>query len=63
MGRHKLLQRHEKSGRMNLYLAAHIHHIEGLESEKSQALFDRLFRHSTQDKYVVEIDWENLAIL
>lgn len=58
MGRHKLLQRHEKSGRLNLYLAAHIHHIEGLEPRESQELFERLFNHATQDKYVVEIEWE-----
>ena len=57
MGRHKLVQRHEKSGQMNIYLAAHIHHIEG--HPDSQAFFDSLFRHCTQDKYVIEFDWED----
>jgi alpha-ketoglutarate-dependent 2,4-dichlorophenoxyacetate dioxygenase len=28
-GKHKLVQLHEPSGRMNLYIAAHAHHIEG----------------------------------
>lgn len=56
MGRHELVQKHEKSGRMNLYIAAHVHHIEGFESNE---LFERLFKHSTQEKYVVQIDWEN----
>ena len=59
MGRHKIVQRHEPSGRMNLYIAAHIHHIEGLEPEKSQELFNQLFNHATQDKYTVEIPWES----
>lgn len=58
MGRHLLVQRHEPSDRMNLYIAAHIHHIEGLEPEKSQELFDRLYAEATQDKYTVEIEWE-----
>ncbi|KAH7024691.1 uncharacterized protein B0I36DRAFT_295369 [Microdochium trichocladiopsis] len=59
MGRHKLLQYHEKSGRMNLYLAAHIHHIEGLTEDESKALLDRLLEHATQDRYVVEIEWHS----
>ncbi|KIW19435.1 hypothetical protein PV08_00007 [Exophiala spinifera] len=57
MGRHYLLQRHEASGRMNLYIASHVHHIEGLEPEKSQELFDRLYDHAKSDKYTVEIEW------
>ncbi|TGJ79505.1 hypothetical protein E0Z10_g9257, partial [Xylaria hypoxylon] len=28
MYRHRILQRHEPSGRMNLYVGAHLHHIE-----------------------------------
>ncbi|KAH6652534.1 hypothetical protein BKA67DRAFT_624422 [Truncatella angustata] len=59
MGRHQLLQHHERSGRMNLYLAAHVHHIEGLKPEQSIELFGRLFKHATSDKYVVDINWEN----
>ena len=58
MGRHYLSQVHEASGRENLYIAAHIHHIEGLSQEDSQALRDRLFTHATQDKYITEIQWE-----
>jgi alpha-ketoglutarate-dependent 2,4-dichlorophenoxyacetate dioxygenase len=58
-GRHKLVQLHEASNRMNLYIAAHIHHIEGLEPIQSQELFRQLYHHATQDKYVVEIDWKS----
>ncbi|KKA17669.1 hypothetical protein T310_8389, partial [Rasamsonia emersonii CBS 393.64] len=59
MSRHKLVQRHEPSGRMNLYIAAHVHHIEGLEPDKSKALFDTLYTHATQPKYVLSVEWEN----
>ncbi|USP74848.1 taurine catabolism dioxygenase [Curvularia clavata] len=63
MGRHRLVQPHEKSGRTNLYLAMHIHHLEGLEQEKSQKLFDMLFQHATQAKYRVAIEWHNVGDL
>lgn len=43
---------------MNLYLAAHVHHIEGLEPDESKVLFDKLYTHAQQDKYVVEVEWE-----
>lgn len=43
---------------MNLYIASHIHHLEGPEStEKMQELFQGLYAHAIQDKYVVEIEW------
>ena len=56
---HKLVQKHEPSGRMNLYIAKHAHHIEGLDPEKSEQLLDRLMKHCTQPKYVVSVPWEN----
>lgn len=59
MGRHKLIQRHEASGRMNLYFASHIHHIEGLSEQESKELIDLLYSHAKQPKYVVSIEWEN----
>ncbi|KAJ5492163.1 Taurine catabolism dioxygenase TauD/TfdA [Penicillium expansum] len=58
MGRHKLVQRHETSDRMNLYIAAHVHHIEGLTSQKSQALFDQLYKHATRYDNTLEIEWQ-----
>ena len=63
MGRHRLAQKHERSGRMNLYLAKHIHHIEGLSKEDSQELLDKLFDHATQEKYRLEVEWRNVADL
>lgn len=58
MGRHKIAQLHERSGRMNLYLAAHIHHLEGIDPAKSNELIDKLLKHATQGKYVVEVEWK-----
>jgi alpha-ketoglutarate-dependent 2,4-dichlorophenoxyacetate dioxygenase len=63
MGRHHLVQRHEASGRMNLYIAAHTHHIEDMDQEKSRALLDTLFQHATQPKYLVEIEWQGCGDL
>jgi len=56
---HKLVQRHEPSGRMNIYVAKHAHHIEGVSPEKSEQLLDTLMKHCTQPKYVVAVPWEN----
>lgn len=44
---------------MNLYVAAHVHHIEGLELEESHTLFHELYAHASRDKYVVEIEWKH----
>lgn len=63
MGRHRIAQKHERSGRMNLYLAMHIHHIEGLEPEASKELFDKLFVHATQEKYRLMVEWEDIGDL
>tara|TARA_R110002003_G_scaffold175_6_gene14234 strand:+ start:15836 stop:16687 length:852 start_codon:yes stop_codon:yes gene_type:complete len=59
MGRHALVQRHEQSGRINLYIAHHAHHIDGLTLEESQGVIRKLLNHATQDKYTFEVDWEN----
>ncbi|KAF2738569.1 taurine catabolism dioxygenase [Polyplosphaeria fusca] len=61
MTRHKLLQTHEPSGRKNLYIAAHCHHLETADGpiprEESDALLKRLMDHVTQPKYVLSVDW------
>jgi len=44
---------------MNLYLAMHIHHIEGMGAEESQELFERLFKHATQSKYIAKFEWKS----
>ena len=59
MSRHKLIQPHGPSGRMNLYIALHAHHVEGVSREKSDELISTLYKHACQPKYVVSIDWQN----
>lgn len=58
MGRHYIVQKHEPSGRTNLYIASHVHHMEGPEpNEELQELFSELYNHAKQEKYVTEIEW------
>lgn len=59
MGRHLLLQVHERTGIPTIYLAKHIHSLEGVTPEESQSTLDRLFEHATQDKYIVDVQWYN----
>lgn len=64
MHRHKLVQLHEPSGRTNLYIAAHLHHLEypdgtPLPAEESAALLKRLMDHATQEKYRASVPWLN----
>ncbi|KAL1886697.1 hypothetical protein Plec18167_000631 [Paecilomyces lecythidis] len=59
MTRHRLVQLHERSGRMNLYTAAHAHHIEGLPQRESDELLKTLMEHATQDKYTISIPWKD----
>jgi alpha-ketoglutarate-dependent 2,4-dichlorophenoxyacetate dioxygenase len=59
MMKHKLVQLHEPSGRFNLYIAAHAHHIEGIPKEESDEILKLLIDHCTQDKYTFSLKWEN----
>ncbi|KAI0169298.1 taurine catabolism dioxygenase [Hypoxylon sp. FL1284] len=61
MQRHRIAQRHEPSGRMNLYVGAHMHHIEdggsGREIPGSADLVRHLNAHATQPKYTTTVPW------
>lgn len=59
MARHALVQNHEPSGRLNLYIAHHAHHIDGLSKEEGQEVIRNLLNHATQEKYTFEVDWES----
>jgi alpha-ketoglutarate-dependent 2,4-dichlorophenoxyacetate dioxygenase len=59
MARHGLVQMHEPSGRLNLYIAHHAHHIDGLSQEEGQELIRNLLSHATQEKYTFEVEWES----
>ena len=41
---------------MNLYIASHAHHIEGVSPEKSRQLIDTLYAHASKPKYTVAIE-------
>ncbi|KAK2801712.1 hypothetical protein FQN50_007627 [Emmonsiellopsis sp. PD_5] len=56
MAFHRPIQHHEPSGRMDVYIAAHCHHIEGVSAEGSQQLIDALMKHVTREKYGLSVD-------
>lgn len=58
LSKHHLVQKHEWSGRMNLYIASYVHHIEGMDREESTALIEELLAHVSKPKYRVTISWE-----
>jgi len=57
MSKHKLVQLHEASGRMNLYTASYVHHIDGIPREESDEILKELREHVYKDKYRVTIPW------
>lgn len=59
MARYRLVAPHEGSGRKNLYMTSYAHHLDGRTWEESRPLFDRLWAHLTQEKYLLTIHWEN----
>ena len=67
-GRHKILQVHERSGRGNLYIANHLHHLEHSSGEwvdevEGTRLIEKLLAHATQEKYVVSVEWKEAGDL
>ncbi|EXJ87403.1 alpha-ketoglutarate-dependent 2,4-dichlorophenoxyacetate dioxygenase [Capronia epimyces CBS 606.96] len=63
-GRHRILQLHEPSGRMNLYIANHLHHLEKADGTRvpepeGTALIESLLTHATQPKYLLSVDWRD----
>lgn len=44
---------------MNLYIASHVHHIEGVSPEKSRQLIDTLYKQACEPKYTVAIEVSN----
>ena len=59
MARHRLVQRHEPSGRTALYAGAHLHHVEGAASAAaSAALVAAVNGHVSRAEYVLRVAWE-----
>ncbi|KAF7190113.1 Alpha-ketoglutarate-dependent 2,4-dichlorophenoxyacetate dioxygenase [Pseudocercospora fuligena] len=59
MARFKLVSPHVGSGRKNLYLTTYAHHIDGKSWEESKVLFDKLWEHLTQEKYILTVHWKD----
>lgn len=62
---------HHWSGRRTLYLGNHARDIVGMDREEGRALIEELNAWATQDRYVIEVDyeagdmsiWDNLAVM
>ncbi|KAK5273023.1 hypothetical protein LTR96_002655 [Exophiala xenobiotica] len=61
MALHKLIQVHEPSGRRNISVAAHAHHIEGISKEESDALIKKLLDHVTRKTNTISVDWRQAS--
>lgn len=61
MAKHKVVQLHESSGRMTLYIGSYLHHIEGTQEEEQDLalLQGNLMQHALQEKYQMRVKWEN----
>ncbi|KAK8029616.1 hypothetical protein PG993_010907 [Apiospora rasikravindrae] len=61
--RHKIVQEHGPSGRMNLYVGTHIHHLEedGAEVPGSWELVQKLNAHATLPKYQTSVEWHEVG--
>lgn len=59
MHKHRIVQTHESSGRKNIYLGAHCHHIEGLSSSDSWQLIWSLMGWCTRPENIVSVEWKN----
>ncbi|KAM3417953.1 hypothetical protein BST61_g6165 [Cercospora zeina] len=59
MARYRMVYPHEGDGRKNLYLTTYAHHLDGKTQEESQVIFDKLWAHLTQDKYIHTVQWKN----
>ena len=65
-GRHRLVQRHEGSGRTNLYLASHVHHLEHQQPDGSfkevpaseaGPMIEVLMKYASRPGNVLSVEW------
>jgi alpha-ketoglutarate-dependent 2,4-dichlorophenoxyacetate dioxygenase len=59
MHKHRIAQLHEPSGRMNLYIGAHLHNIQGLSDLESWQLIWSLIGWATRPENTVSVEWKN----
>lgn len=58
-GKQKLVQVHEPSGRMNLYIAAHSHHIEGKPVEEGLEELLGILDYAGKEEFTFKVDWRD----
>lgn len=63
MHRHRIAQRHEASGRVNLYVGAHMARIEPLAEEDGWALMWSLMGWATRPENTVSVEWRGVGDL
>ncbi|KAK7926491.1 hypothetical protein PG985_003489 [Apiospora marii] len=72
MYRHRIVQEHGPSGRMNLYIGTHMHHLEEYHDGETGAaeeipdsweLIQELNRHATQPRYQTSVEWRDVGDL
>ena len=72
MHKHKVVVTHAGSGRKAMYIASHLHHIDGMESKQSDDLILKLRKKVEEPKYVAKVYyqqpgdvviWDNTAVV
>ena len=72
MHKHKVVVKHAGSGRKNVYIASHMHHIDGMNSKESDELILKLRKRVEDPKYVAQVYyqqpgdvvvWDNTAVV
>jgi len=58
MSKHSIVVKHRGSGRKNLYIASHLHHIDGMLEEDSSKLILRLRKKVEEEKYVTKVYYD-----
>lgn len=61
MAKHRLVEIHQPSARVNLYIGLYLHHIEAAREGEGEVadLQHKLLQHATQAKYQLNIEWQN----
>ena len=59
MAKHKVIIRHEPTGRDMIFVNSYTHHIDGMSVEDGKCLITELMDHMAQDKYKLRVEWES----
>ncbi|KAL0934961.1 alpha-ketoglutarate-dependent -dichlorophenoxyacetate [Colletotrichum truncatum] len=61
MAKHQLIELHQPSNRVNLYIGLYMHHIECAPEEEDEmaGLQHKLMQHAAKAKYQLNVEWKN----